>query len=260
MDLARSLAALLMVAAPAAPAMADCPPPPAPAPAHIAPALVAEVQKPPVDPETGAVKWWIERHREKLADLASRADAIEMVWIGDSITHGFETTGETVWREFYGDRHVLNLGFSGDRTENVLWRFDHGEIEGLHPKLFVVMIGTNNTGHRQDPPEETAAGIAAIVERLKAQSPTSKILLLAIFPRGEMPDNPMRLLNQRVNALIAPMADGKTVHYMDIGDRFLDRNGRLSPETARDFVHPGESGYRIWAEAIEPTVKALMQD
>ena len=97
-----------------------------------------------------------------------------------------------MWTKYYADRNALNLGFSGDRTENVLWRLQNGEIDGIAPKLAVIMIGTNNTGHRSDPPEQIAAGVQAILSELQQRLPDTKVLLLAIFPRGADKDDPMR--------------------------------------------------------------------
>jgi beta-glucosidase len=104
--------------------------------------------------------------------------------IGDSITQGWADEGGRIWDAYYGRRRAVNLGFNGDRTEHVLWRLDHGEVEGIAPKLAVVMIGTNNTGVRHDPPEETAAGIQAILAILRTRLPGTKILLLDVFPRS----------------------------------------------------------------------------
>ena len=100
--------------------------------------------------------WWKDRHEEKRA-LAQQGDW-ELVFIGDSITHGWERNGKTAWDQYYGDRKALNLGFGGDRTEHVLWRLDHGEFDGYKPLVAVIMIGTNNTGHDMHPPEAIAAG------------------------------------------------------------------------------------------------------
>ncbi len=105
-------------------------------------------------------EWWMARHREK---LAQRDPDVELVLIGDSITHGWEDPGRTVWADNFADIDMLNLGYSADRTEHVLWRLEHGEVEGLDPDLVVMMIGTNNTGHRMDPPEAIEAGVRAIV-------------------------------------------------------------------------------------------------
>lgn len=203
-----------------------------------------------------AKPWWMPRHEEKLAEKA-KAERVDLVWIGDSITHGWEGEGKEIWKQRYASRHALNLGFSGDRTENVLWRLQHGAIDGISPKLVVVMIGTNNTGHRQDPADQTAAGVAAILGELDQRVPDAKVLLLAIFPRGETAEDPLRKLNTEINAELAKLADGERVHFLDINERFLE-DGKLPTSTMPDLLHPNAEGYRIWGEAIEPQLAKLM--
>lgn len=199
--------------------------------------------------------WWQERHENKLA--AAQQGNWELVFLGDSITHSWESTGKKTWQQYYGKRKSLNLGFSGDRTEHVLWRLDHGELDGYKPKVIVLMIGTNNTGHRQDPPKAIAAGVKKILERIKAKSPQTKVLLLGIFPRAAQKDNAQRVNNDKTNVLLAKLADDR-VEYLDINDRFLMPNGTLSKEIMPDLLHPKQKGYAIWAEAIEPTLKKML--
>ena len=203
-----------------------------------------------------ALDWWLPRHEEKLARV--QQGNVDLLFIGDSITHGWENQGKAVWQEFYRDWNAVNLGFGGDRTENVLWRLQHGELDGISPKAAVLMIGTNNTGHRQENPEFTAAGIKAILDELRQRLPQTKILLLAIFPRSEQPDDPLRQINERVNALISGYADGEMIHFLNINETFLEDNGVLSKEIMPDLLHPEEKGYRLWAEAMAPTLGTLM--
>ena len=178
--------------------------------------------------------------------------------IGDSITHGWEGRGKKVWDEYYAKRNAFNIGFSGDRTENVLWRLQHDAIKGVAPKLAVIMIGTNNTGHRQDPADETAAGIKAIINELQKQLPETKILLLAIFPRGAKTDDPFRQLNKRINEIIVGCADDKRVFFLDINSEFLEDDGTLPKSIMPDLLHPHEAGYATWAKAMESTIASLM--
>ena len=130
-----------------------------------------------VQTDSWALSWWDDRHLEKLEENKKMKET-EMIMIGDSITHHFESEGKKVWNKYLKPLNVFNLGFSGDRTENVLWRLRNGEVEGLSPKLITLMIGTNNTGHRTEPPEETAVGIKEILRELRARMPEAKILLL----------------------------------------------------------------------------------
>jgi len=204
-----------------------------------------------------AKAWWMPRHEEKLKTKADMKN-VDLLLIGDSITHGFEGGGKAMWEKYYAPRKALNLGFSGDRTEHVLWRLQHGAVEGISPKLAVIMIGTNNTGHRQDPPKETAAGIKAIIAELKQQLPETKILLLAIFPRGEKSDDRLRKINDGINEIIAGYANDKDVFFLDINEKFLANDGTLPKNIMPDLLHPNDQGYVIWAETIEPTVAQLM--
>jgi beta-glucosidase len=183
---------------------------------------------------------------------------VEDAAIGDSITHSWESGGKKVWKEYYADRNTLNLGFSGDRTEQVLWRLAHGAVEDISPKLVVVMIGTNNAGHRQDPADETAAGVEAIVKDLRQRLPETKILLLGIFPRGEKPDDKLRQLNVDTNKIIAKLADDEQVYYLDLSDTFLTDDGTLPKAIMPDSLHPNAKGYQMWAEAMEPMISKLM--
>ena len=121
------------------------------------------------------------------------------------------------------------------------------------------MIGTNNTGNQKDPPEKTAKGIKAILEELKKRTPKTKVLLLAIFLRGKTAEDPDRKVNDKVNAMIAKYADNKRVFFLDIGDEFLDKDGNLPNDISGDKIHLTEKGYEVWAQAMEPTVKKLME-
>lgn len=206
--------------------------------------------------ESGKKNWWQQRHDDKLA--LAKQGGWELVFLGDSITHAWENAGTQTWKQYYGKRKALNLGFSGDRTEHVLWRLDNGEVDGFQPKVVVIMIGTNNTGHRKDPPEAIAAGVEKILERIKAKSPETKVLLLAIFPRSEQKTDPPRVNNDKANALLAKFADGDRVIFLNINDRLLMPDGRLSREIMPDLLHPKQKGYAIWGEAIEPTLKKLL--
>lgn len=215
--------------------------------------------RPEVQDAAWAKDWWMPRHEEKLAALKD-VEGVDLLMIGDSITHSWETSGKKVWDEFYSNRRAFNIGFSGDRTEQVIWRLRNGEVEGIEPKLIVLMIGTNNTGHRQDPAEETVAGITAILEELENRLPDSKVLLLAIFPRGKSPTDPLRMLNKEINSQLERLADEDRVHFLNINDRFLQDDGSLSKTIMPDLLHPNEAGYQIWAEAMEPKIAAMLGD
>ena len=196
-----------------------------------------------------------EYARKRCAELDERVKhgPFELVFLGDSITQGWEGAGAEVWKRHFGDYRALNIGVSGDRTQHVLWRLDHGHFDDMKPELIVLMIGTNNSNRDDNTVTEIADGVRAIVARLRAKSPDSHILLLDIFPRGETP-NPQRGKNCQVNQIIARLDDGEHVHYRAIGHKFLDDSGRLSKDIMPDFLHLSERGYQIWAEAIHADV------
>jgi len=211
---------------------------------------------PAVVPAPQTADWWMSQHERNVARV--RQGAVDLLMIGDSITQGWRDEGRLVWERYYAHRRAVNLGFSSDRTEQVLWRLQHGEIDGIRPKVAVLLIGTNNSGTREDPPEETVAGVQAIVTLLREKLPETKILLLGIFPRGATVSNSFRLLNGSINDRLRGFADGRHLFYLDLGHLFLDRDGRLKQGLMPDLLHPNEQGYRVWAEGMEPQLKALM--
>ncbi len=201
---------------------------------------------------------WQARQKQLNESVKKSEGKAELVFIGDSITHGWEGGGKDVWKKYYGDRNAINLGIGGDQTQHVLWRLENGNLDGISPKLAVIMIGTNNAGSAS--PEDIAAGVKKIIETVVAKSPSTKILLLAIFPRGVDDSDRLRKVNMKANEIIAKLADDKSVYYLDIGPKFLDADHKLSKDIMPDHLHPNTKGYTIWAEAIEPTVAKLLGD
>ena len=211
---------------------------------------------PAVIPNTrGDESWWRERDQAKKA-IVKEGD-IDLAFIGDSITQGWEGNGKSVWNKYYTDRKPLNLGFGGDRTEHVIWRLNKGQFDNIQPKVAVVMIGTNNTGHKMQAPAETAAGVERILEIIKEKSPETKVLLLGVFPRGRTPHDAGRITNQGINQIIRRFHDGNRVHYMDVGNVFLDENQNLPASIMPDALHLNAKGYQLWAEAIEDKLNTL---
>ena len=199
---------------------------------------------------------WKTRH--ELINSRAKEGNKDVIFLGDSITQGWEGAGKEAWAKFFDPLKPMNAGIGGDRTEHVLWRIENGELEGHKPKAVVLMIGTNNSG--SDEPEGTARGVTKIVETLRARLPDAKILLLAIFPRGAGPtNNPGRAKNEKVNSIIAKLHDGQHVHYLDIGAKFLQPDGTLTKEIMPDLLHLSAQGYQIWADAITPKLAELMK-
>ena len=201
---------------------------------------------------------WVKRHEAYNQTIKNHPDA-QLLFIGDSITDAWSGPGKEAWNKHFAPRNAVNLGIGGDRTQHVLWRLENGNIDGVKPKAAVLMIGTNNSNGTDHTAEEIANGIKAIVAKLRKELPQTKILLLAIFPRGEKP-NPQREKNARASKLASEVADGKMVYFLDIGEKFLQPDGSLSKEIMPDFLHLTPKGYQIWAEAIEPKVTELMEE
>jgi lysophospholipase L1-like esterase len=163
-----------------------------------------------------------------------------------------------VWQEFYGNRKVINMGVGGDRTQHVLWRFEHGQLDGVKAKVAVVLIGTNNSNHDDNSEADILAGVTAIVEQIRQRQPDTKILLLGIFPRGKT-FSAQRGKILQVNQALSRLDDGKNIFNVDFGAQLIENDGSISPSMMRDALHPGEAGYRIWANAIEPKLKELLR-
>jgi lysophospholipase L1-like esterase len=206
---------------------------------------------------------WVARHSEILEQ--TRRHDIELVFLGDSITEGWrwDKGGAAVWNKYYANRHAANLGVGWDRTQHVLWRLQLGELDGIEPKVIVLLIGTNNCGNEdngqpRNSVPEIVQGVTAIVDRVRTQSPRSKILLLGIFPRGQK-DDPVRAQIKDVNSRLAKLDNGKTIKFLDVGPKLLQPDGSNSQEIMPDLLHPSEKGYQIWAEAMEPTLAEMLK-
>lgn len=208
--------------------------------------------------------WQMKRHREKMASVTN--GGAKVVFIGDSITHFWETSGKAQLAKYFseGDMRMLDLGTSADRTEHVLWRLtEGGELDGYEAKCILLMIGTNNSGHfpfEKEPPADTILGIREILNVIAARQPKATVVLTAIFPRGRDPNDACRRRNEIVNREIAKFADGKRVFWLDFGDQFLTADGLLSPEIFPDRLHPNALGYEIWYAAVKPYVDYALSD
>ena len=207
--------------------------------------------------------WWWKRHAQKM-ELVKKGGS-KVVFIGDSITHFWEGAGAAQWKKYFAGApyRALNLGYSADRTEHVLWRLDHGELDGYEARAVVLMIGTNNTGHRpqeQEPPSDTIIGVRAVLDKIREKQPKAKIVLCPIFPRGAKPNDPLRVRNDIVNREIRRFADGKTVLLCDFTAQFLTPDGTLPAEVMPDRLHPAAYGYEVWAAGVIPFLDYALSD
>ena len=218
----------------------------------------------PVPQATDAGHWWTKRLAEKRKLI--EAGGSDVVFLGDSITHLFEVggsgMGKTVWDRYWAGEpyKALNLGFSADRTEHLLWRITEGrELDGYAAKAIVLMIGTNNTGQRNDPAADTILGVKRILETIRVRQPKAVTVLCAILPRGERPDHPLRVRNALVNRELQKYADGRRVVWCDFTDRLLLKDGTLPADLMPDFLHPREEGYYVWTAAVLPLVNEILK-
>ena len=197
-------------------------------------------------------QWWYERHEEKLLEVKNN-DA-ELVLIGDSITHYWERSPS--YSYFFGDRKTLNLGYGGDQTQNVLWRIQNGELEGLNPKVVSLLIGTNNSNNCT--PAATLLGIKKILTELQIRLPKAKILLSSILPRGVQK---LDQKNRQVNKSLPALADNKSVFFLDVYGKFLNADGSQNMQLYyHDGVHLSDKGYFVWANAMETFISQQLND
>jgi lysophospholipase L1-like esterase len=216
-------------------------------------------------------RWWRERHAASLR--AIRARRVDLVLLGDSITQNWEKSGPPAWQDFhpawdrfYGDRHALNLGFSGDATCHLLWRLRNGEIDGIAPKAAVILIGANNLGRLHWSASDTLAGIAAVVDETRRRLPGMAILLLGILPSERTAW--ASEVTTAVNLGLARRYVGgavQRVSYLDLAgvfapggrlDRTLYYDPLLTPPEAP--LHPSAEGQSRMALAIEPVLAPML--
>ncbi|MBI4663781.1 MAG: hypothetical protein HY735_33690 [Verrucomicrobia bacterium] len=201
------------------------------------------------------------QNRQKLLNQRAieAGEKAQVIFIGDSITQGWEGEGKEVWAQYYAHRSAVNLGIGGDRTQHVLWRLENGNLNGLKPKAAVVMIGTNNSNGEDNTPGQIAEGVTAIVRKLREKLPETRILLLAIFPRSEN-FSAQRGKILQVNQVLHKLADGKSIFWLDFGHRFLNDDGTIPRDLMPDYLHLSRKGYEIWAEAIEQRLSQVIGD
>ncbi len=207
---------------------------------------------------------YITRHNGFVA--TAKAGNIDLYMEGDSITDFWRGRFKASWDKNLGAWKPGDFGISGDRTQNVLYRIENGEFDGVKPKVVVILIGTNNLAsnatYGENTVEDTVKGVKAVVDAVKKKTPESKILLMAIFPRWDPAPKARPDINERiakVNVEIAKLADDKTVKFLNINDKFIDKDGKMIPGLlGNDNLHPADKGYQVWAEAMKPILTEWM--
>jgi lysophospholipase L1-like esterase len=206
-------------------------------------------------------KRFMELHEKFLA--RGKQGQIGLLFLGDSITEGWGRTKDAkdIYDQHYSKYDAANFGIGGDRTQHVLWRIENGELDGINPKVVVLMIGTNNTA--ANTAEQIAAADTKIVQEIHQKLPDTKVLLLGVFPRGADPELPataaVREKIKQINAVLAKLDNGGKTRYLDFGDKFLNSEGLIRASMMPDALHPTPKGYKIWAEEMDPLLTEMMK-
>ena len=203
-------------------------------------------------------------HEQMIENL--KKGRIDVYFAGDSITRRWRATDYphflANWNENFFGWNAANFGWGGDSIQNILWRLQNGEFEGIQPKVIVLLAGTNNVGNipaSDDKVSDIAAGIKALLDTLREKAPEATIILMGILPRndGAEPKELMASL-QKINENIARFADGGTIRYLDISDKLADSDGKLFDGMTVDRVHLSLKGYQVWADALKPLLTELL--
>jgi lysophospholipase L1-like esterase len=224
------------------------------APAAEKPAKTPPKKRTAEDALTPTVK---DPHRHKQFLSRTKQGPVGLLFLGDSITDFWPHGGKESWQKF-AKYDPADFGISADRTEHVLWRLANGELDGIHPRVVVLMIGTNNIGHfAEEQPEWAAAGVKKIVETVHEKLPESRVLLLSVFPRDRK-ESASRKKVEAINAIIAKLDDGKKTRYLDVTAKFLDAQGEIPKDIMPDGLHPNAKGYDLWYEAMRPLLEEMI--
>ena len=204
-------------------------------------------------PQPRVESGWLRRYADNL-DRVSKGN-VDLIFVGDSIT---EWWNAPLWQQYYGSRNAVNMGFKADRICHALWRVMNLPAQKINPKVAVLMIGTGNVPHHEGyTPAQIAEGNAIIVQQLQGKFHGIKVLLLGIFPRMEQDDAVIEKI-KKVNAIMSKLVDGQRVYFLDIGDKFIGADGRVSTQIMPDGLHLSAEGYAIWAKSMEPMLTELM--
>ncbi len=229
-------------------------------------AIPASAGDPPDEPTPRKTKsgqpdeTYLKRH-ESFVALAKKGN-IDLLLLGDFLTDDWRGTPKngvkTIYEKAFGQYKPANFAQGGTYTQHVLWGVQNGELEGISPKVVMLMIGGTN-GSNGDAPEKIAAGVKAIIDTIRKKSPSTKVLLLSVPPRGAGPSK-IRERHMSVNPFLAKMDDGgKTIKYVDLTTQFVQPDGTVSKDLMPDFFHFSEKGYQAWADAVAGPLKELME-
>jgi lysophospholipase L1-like esterase/photosystem II stability/assembly factor-like uncharacterized protein len=199
---------------------------------------------------------WMSMYRAQAE--RTKLGGIDVVFLGDSITQGWGGEGKATWEQTFAPLKAVNYGIGGDSTRQVLWRIDHGILDGISPKLVVLLIGTNNLygDFNAGTDDEIADGVKAVVARVREKQPKAKVLLLGLLPRqNEFFCGRIKTINAR----IAKLDDGKTVRYLDMGPSFQESFGKVKPDLyVKDQLHLAAPGYAVWAKTMQPLLSGML--
>ena len=222
--------------------------------------MESRTKDPKRDPGIFGDYWWANRFLSRHQEIEKlKGRTVDVVMLGDSIMHFWEWHHPESWAKFTAGRVALNLGYGGDCTQNVIWRIDHGELDGYEAKCVVLMIGTNNNSSDSTDPANVAAAIEKIVGMIRKHQPRAKVVLHPIFPRGVSAESvkhaKARARNDKTNALLKAFAerDGKVV-WIDFNSKLVDETGWVPASIMADQIHPTDAGYEFWIEALAPVL------
>ena len=216
-------------------------------------------------PDAAKPNGWHKRYDGKRKQLARSKNQVQILFLGDSITHYWERNGQkdkrgmgglATFKKYFAPYKVLNLAYAGDRTQHTLWMVEQSKfLDNIKPQLTVLMIGTNNLGRVESSPAVTAEAIKLIVEKIRKKLPETKVLVFGVFPRAPKVRHKFRAQIKTINDIICKLADNENVFYCDITAKLLAADGELKAEVMPDFLHPSDIGYEVWAQAIMPYVQ-----
>lgn len=205
---------------------------------------------------------------EQLLEKA-RKGGIDVYFEGDSITRRWGASDAPYrdflanWTQNFFGWNAANFGWGGDTVQNILWRLEHGELDGIHPRVIVLLAGTNNLDGRPPPDddaarvEEVVSGIRANLDIMRRKAPRATIILLGLTPRSDRGTAIGATIN-RINAKLAGFADGRTIRYLNLNDRLADQHGTLFDGMTVDGLHLSLKGYQVWADALKPVLTELL--